>query len=107
MFPACSSDYNNWQPRLGFTWEVRKGTLFKASAAEVTMLAFNNVVLDSLNFDGANLRTQTVTPSSLNWGTPGCNPATCIRGAFPNARNPALLAGPACPPKYERCLPIS
>ena len=57
IVPACSSDKNNWQPRLGFTWEIRKGTLFKASGAENTVLAFNNVVLDSLNFDGKNLRT--------------------------------------------------
>ena len=94
LIPACSSDYNNWQPRLGFTWEVWKGTLFKASAAEVTMLAFNNVVLDSLNFDGNNLRTQTTT-----------NPL--VLAAYPNAPNPALLIGPACPPSCGRVRPIS
>lgn len=94
IIPACSSDYNNWQPRLGFTWEVVKGTLFKASAAEVTMLAFNNVVLDSLNFDGVNLRTQRTT-----------NPA--VLAAFPNAPSPALLAGPPCPPNCGRVRPIS
>jgi len=100
IIPACSSDYNNWQPRLGFTWEVRKGTLFKASAAEVTMLAFNNVVLDSLNFDGKNLRTVTFTPSSPNW--------TSIVGAFPNAPSATLLSGgPACPPNCGRVRPIS
>jgi hypothetical protein len=99
IIPACSSDHNNWQPRLGFTWEIRKGTLFKASAAENTMLAFNNVVLDSLNFDGKNLVTQTLNPSSPGWAA--------IAAAFPNAPNPALLAGPACPPKCGRIRPIS
>jgi hypothetical protein len=99
IIPACSSDNNNWQPRLGFTWEIRKGTLFKASAAENTVLAFNNVVLDSLNFDGKNLVTQTLNPSSPNWAA--------IAAAFPNAPSPALLAGPACPPKCGRVRPIS
>jgi hypothetical protein len=94
IVPACSSDYNNWQPRLGFTWEIRKGTLFKAAAAENTVLAFNNVVLDSLNFDGKNLRTQKTT-----------DPA--VLAAFPNAPNPALLIGPACPPSCGRVRPIS
>jgi hypothetical protein len=94
IIPACSSDYNNWQPRLGFTWEIRKGTLLKASAAEVTMLAFNNVVLDSLNFDGKNLRTQTTT-----------DPA--VLAAYPNFPNPALLNGPPCPPNCGRVRPIS
>jgi Carboxypeptidase regulatory-like domain/TonB dependent receptor len=99
IIPACSSDKNNWQPRLGFTWEIRKGTLFKASAAENTMLAFNNVVLDSLNFDGVNLRTRTLNPSSPGWAA--------IAAAFPNAPSPALLAGPACPPNCGRVRPIS
>jgi hypothetical protein len=94
IIPACSSDKNNWQPRLGFTWEIRPGTLFKASGAEVTVLAFNNVVLDSLNFDGKNLRTQTTT-----------NPL--VLAAFPNFPNPTLLIGPACPPSCGRVRPIS
>ena len=85
LISACSSDGNNWQPRVGFTWEVMKGTLFKASFAEVTMLAFNNVVLDSLNFDGTTLNTITTT-----------NPA--VLAAFPNAPSPALLASVTPPP---------
>jgi hypothetical protein len=79
IIPACSSDHNNWQPRLGFTYQPWKGTLFKASFAEVTMLAFNNVVLDSLNFDGTTLNTITTT-----------NPA--VLASYPNAPSPALLA---------------
>jgi hypothetical protein len=99
LIPACSSDGNNWQPRVGFTWEVRKGTLFKASAAEVTMLAFNNVVLDSLNFDGKNLVTGAVDSTASNWAA--------ILAAFPNAPNSALLGGTACPPSCGRVRPIS
>lgn len=94
IIPACSSDYNNWQPRLGFTFQPWQGTLIKASAAEVTMLAFNNVVLDSLNFDGITLRTVTTT-----------NPA--VLAAFPNFPSPALLTGPACPPNCGRVRPIA
>ncbi|HEY6968821.1 MAG TPA: TonB-dependent receptor [Candidatus Angelobacter sp.] len=95
IIPACSSDYNNWQPRLGFTFAPWQGTLFKASFAEVTMLAFNNVVLDSLNFDGTTLNTITTT-----------DPA--VLAAFPSAPNPALLTGGVtCPPKCGRVRPIS
>src|SRR2546427_808442 len=43
IISACSSDYNNWQPRLGFTYAPTERTLFKASFAESTVLAFNNV----------------------------------------------------------------
>ena len=94
IIPACSSDYNNWQPRLGFTWEVMHNTMIHGSAAEVTELAFNNVVLDSLNFDGINLRTPVTT-----------NPA--VLAFFPNAPPAALLAGPPCPPNCGRVRPIS
>jgi len=101
LIPACSSDKNNWQPRLGITWEVRPGTLVKASAAEVTMLAFNNVVLDSLNFDGHNLNTTTITSADPGW--------TSVVAAFPNAPSAALLAS-LVPPgsgKFGRVRPIS
>jgi hypothetical protein len=96
IIPACSSDHNNWQPRLGFTYEPFKGTLFKASFAEVTMLAFNNVVLDSLNFDGTTLNTITTT-----------NPA--VLAAYPNAPSPALLASLVPPGSdfFGRVRPIS
>src|SRR5262249_28890460 len=58
------------------------------------MLAFNNVVLDSLNFDGKNLRTVTTTNAA-------------VLAAYPNAPNPALLVGPPCPPNCGRVRPIS
>jgi carboxypeptidase family protein/TonB-dependent receptor-like protein len=106
IIPACSSDKNNWQPRLGFTWEVRKGTLFKASAAENTMLAFNNVVLDSLNFDGKNLRTNTVSVPNCTLLANATNPL-CV--AFANSTFPpaSALSSAACPPNCGRVRPIS
>jgi hypothetical protein len=101
LISACSSDKNNWQPRLGITWEVRPGTLVKASAAEVTMLAFNNVVLDSLNFDGHTLNTTTVTSSDPGWAS--------VAAAFPNSPSPALLASLVPPGSgfFGRVRPIS
>jgi hypothetical protein len=75
--PACSSDYNNWQPRLGFTWAPWQKTLFKASFSEVTMPAFNNIAMASLSGDPMlNLRVSN-------------DPA--VLAAFPNAPNPSLL----------------
>jgi outer membrane receptor protein involved in Fe transport len=95
LIPACSSDKNNFQPRVGFTYQLGNNTLFRASFAETTQLAFNNVVLDSLNFDGTTLNTITTT-----------DPA--VLAAFPNAPNPALLTGGvACPPSCGRVRPIS
>jgi Carboxypeptidase regulatory-like domain/TonB dependent receptor len=95
IIPACSSDKNNWQPRLGFTYAPWERTLFKLSFAESTVLAFNNVVLDSLNFDGTTLNTINTTDP-------------LVLAAFPNAPSPALLSGSAaCPPSCGRVRPIS
>jgi hypothetical protein len=95
IIPACSSDKNNFQPRVGFTYSPFAKTLIHAGFAETTMLAFNNVVLDSLNFDGTTLNTITTTDP-------------LILAAFPNAPNPALLTGGvACPPKCGRVRPIA
>ncbi len=60
------------------------------------MLAFNNVVLDSLNFDGTTLNTITTT-----------NPA--VLAAYPNAPSPALLAALVPPGSdfFGRVRPIS
>jgi hypothetical protein len=100
VIPACSSDKNNFQPRLGFSYALWQHWLFKASFAETTILAFNNVVLDSLNFDGTTLTTVTIdnsTPAGL-----------AVLAAFPNAPSPALLA-PFAPSgtSFGRVRPIS
>ncbi|MGZ7092986.1 MAG: TonB-dependent receptor [Candidatus Angelobacter sp.] len=101
LISACSSDGNNWQPRLGFTYAPWEKTIFRLSFAETTMLAFNNVVLDSLNFDGTTLNTVTID---------GSTPAgVAALAAFPNLPSPALLApfapNPAGP--FGRVRPIS
>lgn len=70
IIPACSSDHNNVQPRVGIAWSpnFQSGflhtlfgdsdkTVIRASFAEITQIAYLNVVLDSLNFDGVNLLT--------------------------------------------------
>jgi hypothetical protein len=100
LISACSSDGNNWQPRLGFTYAPWDKTLFKLSFAETTMLAFNNVVLDSLNFDGTTLNTVTID---------GSTPAgAAVLAAFPNFPSAALLAPFApSPTSFGRVRPIS
>jgi hypothetical protein len=101
IIPACSSDGNNFQPRLGFTWAPwDQKTLFKASFAETTVLAFNNVVLDSLNFDGRTLTTVTIDNS-----TPA---GAAVLASFPNFPSTALLA-PFAPSgtSFGRVRPIS
>jgi hypothetical protein len=97
LISACSSDGNNWQPRLGFAYAPWDKTLFRLAFAETTMLAFNNVVLDSLNFDGTTLNTITTT-----------NPT--VLSFFPNAPSAASLAAVTPPlgrPPFGRVRPIS
>jgi hypothetical protein len=75
LIPACSSDKNNWQPRVGLAYspQFERGiahflfggpgkSVIRAAGAEVTELAYLNVVLDSLNFDGKNLLTASIAP---------------------------------------------
>jgi hypothetical protein len=109
LISACSSDKNNFQPRLGFTYAPWDKTLFHLGFAETTMLAFNNVVLDSLNFDGTTLFTVTIDPASP---LPGTTPAQAqaVLNAFPNAPSPALLApfAPSTnPANFGRIRPIA
>jgi len=101
LISACGSDKNNWQPRLGFTYAPWDRTLFRLSFAETTMLAFNNVVLDSLNFDGTTLNTVTID---------GSTPAgAAVLAAFPNTPSAALLApfAPSLSGPFGRVRPIS
>ncbi|HWO01990.1 MAG TPA: carboxypeptidase regulatory-like domain-containing protein [Blastocatellia bacterium] len=107
IVPACSSDHNNWQPRVGLAWSPRfeKGflhTIFgdtdksviRASFAEVTQLAYLNVSLDSLNFDGVNLFTTTFTsPAVLSF--------------FPNRPPDSLLSTLRPPGFFGRVRPIA
>jgi outer membrane receptor protein involved in Fe transport len=109
LIPACSSDKNNWQPRLGFTYGIGDKTLVRAAFAETTMLAFNNVVLDSLNFDGTTLNTVTIDSTAPP--PPGITAAqiAAVLAAYPGTPSAAALApfapNPAGP--FGRVRPIS
>ncbi len=97
---ACSSDHNNWQPRVGIAWspDYNSGflhTLFgnagrsvvRASFAEVTELAYLNIVLDSLNFDGTTLKTAVIKdPAVLAFGS--TTPVTAPPQSLLNTFNP-------------------
>jgi len=108
LIPACSSDGNNWQPRIGFTYAPWETTLFRLAFAETTMLAYNNVVLDSLNFDGTTLNTVTIDPSNPPPGTTSAQNAAAL-AAFPNLPSTALLApfAPVVSGPFGRVRPIA
>ncbi len=107
IVPACSSDHNNFQPRIGFAWSPHfengfMHTLFgnpeqsviRASFAEVTQLAYLNVSLDSLNFDGVNLFTTTFKQPS-------------VLAFFPNRPPDSFLSTLRAPGFFGRVRPIS
>jgi Carboxypeptidase regulatory-like domain len=135
LIPACSSDKNNWQPRVGVAWSpsYEHGLLHflfgspgksvvRAAGAEVTQMAYLNVVLDSLNFDGTNLFTTSITapsgnscflangsanPAELASATDG--PACNVLTSFPNSPSTASLAPftQGVRTKFGRVRPIS
>jgi len=131
LIPACGSDKNNWQPRLGVAWSPSYSsgfmhTLFgdsgksviRASGAVVTEMAYLNVALDSLNFDGKNLNTATIAaPASdcfLANGKPNPAPtaadaqACAVLTAYPNAPSQtALLPFTTSTGNFGRVRPIS
>lgn len=109
LISACSSDKNNFQPRLGFTYAPWDKTLIHAGFAETTMLAFNNVVLDSLNFDGTTLFTVTIDPANPPPGVTAAQ-AQAVLNFFPNTPTAASLApfAPSTnPPNFGRIRPIA
>ena len=124
LIPACGSDKNNFQPRLGFAWGPRfeSGLLGKVFGgrdksvislgfAEITQLAYNNIALDSLNFNGTPGTLQTIVVNSTDT-TPSPAAVAAIFAAWPNAPSAAVLApfisppGPPTPP-FGRIRPIS
>ncbi|MEK6287652.1 MAG: TonB-dependent receptor [Acidobacteriota bacterium] len=107
IVPACSSDHNNFQPRVGLAWSPHyengfmhtlfgnpEQTVIRGSFAEVTQLAYLNVSLDSLNFDGVNLFTTTFTQPS-------------VLAFFPNRPPDSLLSTLRAPGFFGRLRPIS
>jgi hypothetical protein len=112
IIPACGRDFNNWQPRLGFAWspQYQSGilhTLFgdpgksvvRAAGAVITELAYLNVVLDSLNFDGVSLNTQTASLATAN--------GRAILSGFPNFPTDTQLKLLLPVGKFGRVRPIS
>lgn len=96
LIPACSSDHNNFQPRVGIAYAPWPHTVFRASFTETTQVAINSLVLNSRLFDGVNQRTITTA-----------NPA--VLAAFPNFPSAAVLAPvvPPVGPPFGRVRPIS
>src|SRR5579859_943481 len=131
LIPACGSDKNNWQPRLGIAWSPNYTsgilhtlfgdsgkTVIRAAGAEVTEMAYLNVVLDSLNFDGKNLNTATIaapaTDCFLANGSPNPSPtaadaqACAVLTAYPNAPSAtSLLPFTTATGSFGRIRPIS
>ena len=112
IIPACSSDHNNFQPRLGIAWSPNFGrgflhtlfgdqnkTVIRASVAEITQLAYLNVVLDSLNFDGVNLFTTTFTSQTAA--------GQQVLSFFPNRPPDSLLSSLRAPNTFGRIRPIA
>ncbi|MGH9762905.1 MAG: hypothetical protein ACREDR_12670, partial [Blastocatellia bacterium] len=96
IIPACSSDHNNFQPRLGIAWSpnFKSGFLhslfgdqdrsvISASVAEITELAYLNVVLDSLNFDGKNLLTVNSSDPNVLKFAPNLPPQAVLNSLIP------------------------
>ena len=97
IIPACSSDKNNFQPRIGLAYSPRfqsgllrkifgeqDKTVFRAAFAEITSLAYLNIVEDSLNFDGVNLFTTTITDPRVLAYFPNSPPASVLASYIPN-----------------------
>lgn len=93
---ACSSDKNNLQPRIGLAYSPRLNggffrwllgaqnqSVIRASFAEITQLAYLNIVLDSLIFDGRTLLTQTLTDPSVLAYYPKLPPQSVLQQFVP------------------------
>jgi hypothetical protein len=110
LIPACGQDKNNWQPRLGIAWSpnFQSGPLHmlfgdqgrsvvRASGAVVTEMAYLNIALDSLNFDGKNLLTASIAANDCFQANGSPNPAPAnaqkctVLDAYPHAPAPASL----------------
>jgi len=110
LISVCGQDKNNWQPRLGIAWSpnFQSGPLHmlfgdqgksvvRLSGAVVTEMAYLNIALDSLNFDGKNLLTAAIAANDCFQANGSPNPApsnaqACrVLNAYPHAPSPASL----------------
>lgn len=110
LIPACGSDNNNWQPRLGIAWSPsfthglahslfgdEGKSVIRAGGAVVTEMAFLNIVVDSRIFDGTNFLTTSINATDCFTRTGAINPATsdpaacAVLTAYPNQPNAASL----------------
>jgi hypothetical protein len=102
LIPACGSDNNNWQPRLGIAWSpnFEHGTahrlfgdpgksVIRAAAASITEMVDLNVAVNSLIFDGNNLFTQSITAGSIS--DDGVTTGQQVLKAYPSEPSAALL----------------
>jgi Carboxypeptidase regulatory-like domain/TonB dependent receptor len=118
LIPACGSDNENWQPRLGVAWSPNyehgighwlfgdpDKSVIRAAAARITEMVDLNVVVNSLIFDGNTLFTQSITTGSL--GNDGSTTGQQVLNAYPNQPSIALLDLFKPVGYYGRLRPIS
>ena len=110
LLPACGSDKNNWQPRLGLAWSpnFESGFLHRVFGAQgksvlrlaggvITEMAFLNIVVDSRIFDGRNLETTSISATDCFTRGGSINPhpsdpaACAVLTAYPNTPSAASL----------------
>jgi outer membrane receptor protein involved in Fe transport len=118
LIPACGSDNDNWQPRLGIAWSPNfehgfmhwlfgdpGKSVLRAAGARVTEMVDLNVVINSLIFNGDTLFTQSITPGSI--GNDGVTTGQQVLNAYPNEPSTALLDLFKPEGYYGRVRPIS
>jgi outer membrane receptor protein involved in Fe transport len=117
LIPACGSDNNNWQPRLGIAWSpsFENGigrqlfgdpgrSVIRAAAGRITEMVDLNVTVNSRIFDGNNLFTQSITAGSM--GGDGAT-GEQVLSAYPNPPSASLLDLFKPVGYYGRVRPIS
>jgi outer membrane receptor protein involved in Fe transport len=111
QIPACGSDNNNWQPRVGIAWSPnfthgvahslfgdQGKSVIRVAGAVVTEMAFLNIVVDSRIFDGKNSVTASITATDCFTRSGAINPtpsdpaACAVLTAYPNEPSAASLA---------------
>jgi Carboxypeptidase regulatory-like domain/TonB dependent receptor len=118
LIPACGSDNDNWQPRLGIAWSPNfehgmahrlfgdgGKSVIRAAVGLYTETVDLNVVVNSLIFDGNNLFTQSITAGSI--GSDGVTSGQQVLKAYPNEPSADLVARFKPVGYYGRVRPIS